>query len=520
MVLITKDRLIDEYVIIKNNALASSSSVLLLVSPNVDGLTSCKIFASLLQSECVPYKIKAVSGYNDLKQINNTMLQNDEINDEINTVILFNCGSTADLYYEIFESLPDHITIYIFDSHRPYDLNNIREENIQIRIFDTDNKALTDYPLADLDRYHLVCAEYEDIYGEEFTLSDSDDSDDDDSDDEDMNNNKKRPNNSNDMQREQMRLELTDLTIKLETYYRGSYYSTPSSILAYDLCTQLGKDDNKSLWWAIVGTTEQYINQNIDDTKYIGLINYYNDEVKRHNQDLLINDIDEENKTMMDENGTIIQNDNHVKKMADDELVSHVRNGHISYNVEYRFMLLRHWTLYDAMYHSPYITSKLKLWESESKLNLFLAKLGIPLNECKQPYQFMTSTNKAILLRDSIDDVAFYYTESVKLNQLKYPSFLKRHDSNFNTSASDIVYAITSLLEDIKIEDIENLDKNINDIKEYYNNIWHRNFWSAYDSLSEDKIDMLKYGLEKAKELQIKIVLEATAILKKNTFYS
>lgn len=36
--------------------------------------------------------------------------------------------------------------------------------------------------------------------------------------------------------------------------------------------------------------------------------------------------------------------------------------GSIKHSMEYRFMLLRHWTLKNAMLHSNYVSTRLKLW--------------------------------------------------------------------------------------------------------------------------------------------------------------
>lgn len=45
---------------------------------------------------------------------------------------------------------------------------------------------------------------------------------------------------------------------------------------------------------------------------------------------------------------------------------------------EFRFMLFRHWNLYDSMYHSGYVAGKMKLWRDRGRKNLqgLLAKMG------------------------------------------------------------------------------------------------------------------------------------------------
>lgn len=45
---------------------------------------------------------------------------------------------------------------------------------------------------------------------------------------------------------------------------------------------------------------------------------------------------------------------------------------------ELRFMMFRHWNLYDAMYHSSYVASKLGIWKERGRKRLtgLLAKMG------------------------------------------------------------------------------------------------------------------------------------------------
>ena len=38
---------------------------------------------------------------------------------------------------------------------------------------------------------------------------------------------------------------------------------------------------------------------------------------------------------------------------------------HIKAEYEYRFMLFRHWSLYDAMYHSQYVATQLGVWTNK-----------------------------------------------------------------------------------------------------------------------------------------------------------
>jgi cell division control protein 45 len=58
---------------------------------------------------------------------------------------------------------------------------------------------------------------------------------------------------------------------------------------------------------------------------------------------------------------------------------------------EPRLLLIRHWSLYDSMMHSPFLSAKLHIWNEQGRkrLNKLLAKMGISLVQCKQMYTHM-----------------------------------------------------------------------------------------------------------------------------------
>jgi hypothetical protein len=73
-------------------------------------------------------------------------------------------------------------------------------------------------------------------------------------------------------------------------------------------------------------------------------------------------------------------------------LSSSQTHSNIEEGKEYRFFLHRHWSLFDAMSHSPYIASKLRCWNAEGMNHLqeLLAKMGVPLHQCNQKWDFIT----------------------------------------------------------------------------------------------------------------------------------
>ena len=64
---------------------------------------------------------------------------------------------------------------------------------------------------------------------------------------------------------------------------------------------------------------------------------------------------------------------------------------YVKQNLEYRFMLLRQWSLEKAMKYSTYVSTSLKLWREDNKkaLNHITASIGIPQTEAQQMYKFM-----------------------------------------------------------------------------------------------------------------------------------
>ena len=55
---------------------------------------------------------------------------------------------------------------------------------------------------------------------------------------------------------------------------------------------------------------------------------------------------------------------------------------------DFRFALLRHWTLYDAMRHSTYVAVRLQTWtdSGQRKLQELLARMGFLLSDCCHDY--------------------------------------------------------------------------------------------------------------------------------------
>jgi len=164
-------------------------------------------------------------------------------------------------------------------------------------------------------------------------------------------------------------------------------------------------------------------------------------------------------------------------------------------------MLLRHWNLYDSMYHSRFVAVRLGIWKGQGKRNLemLFAKMGLPLEQAQQVYSNMSKKYKQIL-HQKLDQ----HAPTFNLEGFSFPSFYKKTSFSRSVSASDIVYATTALL-----ESTQNLTQEITS-----ENLL-KNFWMAYDCLHPGNFDLLLKGFNEAVLVQKAIVRQAVTLIQK-----
>lgn len=124
--------------------------------------------------------------------------------------------------------------------------------------------------------------------------------------------------------------------------------------------------------------------------------------------------------------------------------IHHPDDRSIRPSEEFRFLLFRHWNLYDSMFHSGYVAGKMKLWRDRGRKNLqgLLAKMGFSLEQCKQSYTHMDMDLKRTL-RTKVDQVSPEYG----LFDISFPSFIRSFGYQSILSSSDVVECVSALLE-------------------------------------------------------------------------
>lgn len=173
-------------------------------------------------------------------------------------------------------------------------------------------------------------------------------------------------------------------------------------------------------------------------------------------------------------------------------------------------MLYRHWNLYDSMYHTRAIAVKLGVWGHQGKKNLeqWLARMGLPLEECKQKYVAMKK-----IFKDRLPQQLEKYAPEFNVQDIYVESFVKRPSFDKEISAFDVVYGASSLLESTRSQHLQETDTDLMQV-DSDDDFLKANFWNAYRSLSSTS-NILEEGIDEAIDLQSAIVRQVSSLIQR-----
>ena len=299
---------------------------------------------------------------------------------------------------------------------------------------------------------------------------------------------------------------------KLQKYYDvGASYSEPISSILYSLAEDLGREDNDMLWWAIVGVSslELYgrtmtgiaVSNALDSGGSAGwggargqhIRQVLRDEVRRLNPP----DRDDPSKdSLRGEAWDVIPT---TGRSPTDHA--------IRLSPEPRFLLIRHWSLYESMLHSPYLGSRLHIWNDvgRKRLHKLLAKMGISLSQCKQSYTHMDMDLKRGLRQKLLTYAPMYGLDGLvppkpgTYRGLEGWGFVRSWGWKACLSAMDVGVIVGAILEvgksGAKSEDGANIGSwnrqgqerqaSEDEDAKLETEEWVRRFWEAYDALSK-----------------------------------
>lgn len=174
---------------------------------------------------------------------------------------------------------------------------------------------------------------------------------------------------------------------------------------------------------------------------------------------------------------------------------------------EPKFLLIRHWSLYDSMLHSPYLFSRLKMWSETGlkRLHKLFAKMGVSLVQCRQSYTHMDMVLKRELrvkllkyasLYNLDDMVPTIDTDGRDRGGAKDGwGFVRSWGWRATLSAQDVGVVIGALLEVGKHagssddsagrDGASQLEEPDDNHLEMLSEEWIPRFWEAYDALEE-----------------------------------
>ncbi|KAF8533949.1 CDC45 family [Trichophaea hybrida] len=307
-------------------------------------------------------------------------------------------------------------------------------------------------------------------------------------------------------------------------YSQGTWYGEPISSLLYSLAADLGREDNDILWLSIVGVCagETY-GRTISlgpprrtgggwgaDNREDQIRGILKDEVRRLNPPDL-----NQTGAMSSGNANGVSGVTALQTTARSPSDTSIR-----ISPEYRFMLIRHWSLYDSMLHSSYLGTKLHIWSEHGRkrLHKLLAKMGFSLSQCKQNYTHMDMD-----LKRSLKEKLERYAPLYGLDGVVKEGFVRCWGWRGCLSAADVAYVVGGILEvgkgqktgrskgtdpnDEVSEEVGRLEEE-KEVEE-----WITNFWDAYDALTN--VEQLKSALPIAMNLHRAILRTGTALIEK-----
>ncbi|XP_042522157.1 cell division control protein 45 homolog isoform X1 [Dipodomys spectabilis] len=409
--------------------LVQNQRVLLFVASDVDALCSCKILQTLFQCDHVQYTLVPVSGWQELES---AFLEHKE---QFRYFVLINCGANVDLL-DILQ--PDEDTIFfICDTHRPVNVVNVyNDTQIKLLIKQDDD---------------LEVPAYDDIFRDEAEDEELSENDSDGSEPSEKRTRLEEEVVERTMKRRQRREWEDRRRDILFDYEQYEYHGTSSAMVMFDLAWMMSKDLNDMLWWAIVGLTDQWVQDKITQMKYVTDVGILQRHVSRHNH----RNEDEENTLSVD-------------------------CTRISFEYDLCLALYQHWSLHDSLCNTSYTAARFKLWSvhGQKRLQEFLADMGLPLKQVKQKFQSMDISLKENL-REMIEESA----NKFGMKDMRVQTFSIHFGFKHKFLASDVVFATMSLM--------ENPEKDSSETD---------HFIQALDSLSRSNLDKLYLGLELAKK--------------------
>jgi cell division control protein 45 len=310
------------------------------------------------------------------------------------------------------------------------------------------------------------------------------------------------------LRRRLLRLKRENETVLRKYYRMGSSYSEPISSMIYSLASELGRDDNDLLWLTIIGVTSMELYgrssgglavtvRNTESRAATGWMGMRGARIRR----LLRDEVRRLNPPEITASNGRASSDGIIPTTARSPEDTSIR-----LSPEPKFLLIRHWSLYDSMLHSPYLFSRLKMWSEKGlkRLHKLFAQMGVSLVQCRQSY-----THMDMMLKRELRAKLLTYAPMYNLDDM-VPSidtdgkdragakdgwgFVRSWGWRATLSAQDVAVVIGALLEvgkhvgtqDPGSRDVVPATQDLDEDPEAAEGEeWIPRFWEAYDALEK-----------------------------------
>jgi cell division control protein 45 len=379
-------------------------SLLVLAAADADGVCSAHILTTILKREGISYSLQSVDSYTGIRDVLS------RLRSSIRTVVLLNCGAIVDLMEYLEGGNSDDSVLIVIDSHRPIHLRNVKEAG-RILVLDDDlgrggffpMDAIEDESDDDEDAIlHGDDGEEADEYDKDFVVDDDAVLD--------------------DTGRPPAERAVSPATRKkqrraaIREYYEGYYYGSPTSLVLYSLASDLGHNDQQLLWLAVVGLAG-----------YLEM-GYFSPDTFRA-----------------------------IAQEIDQQSLSHLENSSgnaergLRFREDLRLVMYRHWSIFQAMWHTPYVYSRLELNRDHGfgTIQRMLVYAGLSAENYNQTYSSMSHSAKRLVHSDKFRNKCqayglaelthYQFVRSVRMKDEDRPSLMLNE-----LSASDLFFMITS----------------------------------------------------------------------------
>ncbi|KAL7986831.1 hypothetical protein Chor_013114 [Crotalus horridus] len=170
-----------------------------------------------------------------------------------------------------------------------------------------------------------------------------------------------------------------------------------SAMMMFDLAWVMSKDLNDMLWWAVVGLTDQWIQDRITQQG-----SYFSPSINNILPWFFLNG----RMKYVTDVGTLQRHvTRHNHRNGDEDNSLSIDCMRIAFEYDLCLALYQHWSLYESLRNTCYTSASFKLWsvQGQKRLQEFLADMGLPLKQVKQKFHSMDMSLKENL-REMIEE--------------------------------------------------------------------------------------------------------------------